>query len=147
MQRLKEQFSGDFRLGIHLAPPLLSSRDPHSGRYRKKEFGQGALRLFGLLARFKFLRGTPLDLFGYSPHRRLERQLIADYETLAEEVLAGLTRENHPLAVQLLNLPEQVRGYDVVKEAHIERADARKAELLVEFRKPAVAAGAAREFA
>ena len=147
MQRLKEQFSGDFRLGIHLAPPLLSSRDPHSGRYRKKEFGQGSLRLFGLLARFKFLRGTPLDLFGYSPHRRLERQLIADYETLSEEVLAGLTRENHPLAVQLLNLPEQVRGYDVVKEAHIERADARKAELLVEFRKPAVAAGAAREFA
>ncbi len=133
MAKLRDQFSGNFRLSFHLAPPLLARRDENTGRYRKMEFGQSMLPLFGLLARLKFLRGTVFDIFGYSTHRRQERQLITEYEQLVEQVLSGLSPDNHAVAVQLLNLPEQIRGYDVVKEAHIEQASTLKEQLLQQF--------------
>ena len=86
-----------------------------------------------MLARLKFLRGTPLDVFGWSAHRRRERALIGEYEQLVETLLAGLHRGNHALAVQLAALPERVRGFDVVKEAAMEQAATARATLLAEF--------------
>ena len=41
MARLREQFSGDFKLKFHLAPPLLSRKDPVTGRLLKREFPVG----------------------------------------------------------------------------------------------------------
>ena len=79
------------------------------------------------------LRGTPLDVFGWSAHRRRERALIGEYEQLVETLLAGLHRGNHALAVQLAALPERVRGFDVVKEAAMEQAATARATLLAEF--------------
>ena len=64
-----------------------------------------------MLARFKFLRGTPFDIFGYSQERRTERKLIADYEAMLDEILAKLTPDNHPLAVGLAAIPEKIRGF------------------------------------
>jgi len=116
MASLRSQFDGDIRLGFHLAPPLLSRRDSVTGRYRKREFGPWILKAFAVLARLKFLRGTALDPFGYSKHRRLERELIADYEALIDRLLARLSVANHGLALKLAALPEQIRGFDVVKE-------------------------------
>ena len=53
------------------------------------------LPAFRMLAKFKFLRGTAFDIFGYSEERRTERKLIADYEALLGEIMGKLTPENH----------------------------------------------------
>src|SRR5260221_5390260 len=91
-----------------------------------------------LMARMKFVRGTASDIFGRTAERRLERQLIADYEKLIDELLAGLTHDRHRFAVALASLPEQIRGYGHVKQAHLDKALKRQAELLAEFRAPAI---------
>ena len=66
---------------------------------------------------------TALDPVGGLPDRRLERQLIADYERLVEELLARLGPANHAVAVQLASLPEQVRGVGHVQLRHLASAN------------------------
>jgi indolepyruvate ferredoxin oxidoreductase len=100
---------------------------------RKREFGAWLLPVFRGLARMKRLRGTRLDPFGWLADRRLERQLIAEYERLIEEVLAGLRADNHGTAVALASLPAQVRGYGHVKRRHLEAVRARQQELLAQL--------------
>src|SRR5262249_54998413 len=133
---LAAQFEGDYKLEFHLSPPILAPHDPDNGRPVKRRYGPWMLSAFGLLARVKFLRGTAFDLFGRSPERRRERQLIAEYEAMIEEIAAGLDHDRHRLAVALASLPEQIRGYGHVKEAHLARIEPRKAELLAAFRAP-----------
>ncbi len=142
---LREQFAGDFRLSVHLAPPLFARRDPETGQLQKQEYGTWVLRAMGALSRLRGLRGTPFDIFGYSAERRLERRLIGDYEALLEEVLARLTPDNHALAVELASVPERIRGFGHVKEAHIAKAKACEAELLAAFRDPALRQRSAAE--
>src|SRR6202044_455646 len=89
---------------------------------------------FRLLAKFKFLRGTALDPFGRTLERRTERKLIADYETMLDEVLARLTPDNHALAVGLAVIPEKIRGFGHVKQQHLAAAKADEAALLEQFR-------------
>ena len=96
------------------------------------------MQAFGLLARLKFLRGTALDPFGRTAERRMERRLITDYEALIEEILGKLDHDRHRLAVALASLPEQIRGYGHVKQAHLDKAAKRQEELLAAFRAPAV---------
>jgi indolepyruvate ferredoxin oxidoreductase len=86
------------------------------------------------LAKFKFLRGTALDPFGRTIERRTERKLIADYETMLDEVLARLSPENHALAVGLAVIPEKIRGFGHVKQQHLVAAKADEAALLEQFR-------------
>jgi indolepyruvate ferredoxin oxidoreductase len=119
-RRLAENFSGEFQIRYNLAPPLWSRRDAH-GRPRKRRFGGVMTQGFRLLRRLRGLRGTPLDPFGYASHRRMERQLIAEYETLVEDVLRHLTEAKLPQAEALLRAHDRVRGYDVVKEASVKR--------------------------
>lgn len=127
--------TGDkLRFEFHLAPPLLARRDPHSGVPRKISFGPWMMSAFGLLARLKGLRGTALDIFGYSEERRTERRLIVDYEALVEEILAKLTPENHALCLALAALPEKIRGFGHVKERHLAAALAEQAGLLDRLR-------------
>jgi len=121
-----------------MAPPLLAPRDPETGYLKKREFGPWILTAMQLLSRLRGLRGTPLDIFGYSAERRMERKLIADYESLLDEVLSGLTPENHALAVELAAVPEKIRGFGHVKEAHLKAAKACEADLLAAFRNPAL---------
>src|SRR5262245_19623365 len=87
IKALGAQFEGDYRLEFNLAPPLVAARDPDSGHLIKRSFGPWMMKAFGLLAKLRFLRGTPLDIFGYSPERRRERQLIAEYEKLIGEII------------------------------------------------------------
>ncbi len=82
------------------------------------------------------LRGGAFDGFGYSAERKRERRLIADYETLMDEVLAGLGPETHALAVELASVPEGIRGFGHVKERHLEVAEAHQTQLLQAFRNP-----------
>ena len=92
------------------------------------------LRAFRLLARLKRLRGTALDPFGRTAERRMERRLLAEYETLLDELTGRLAADNHALAVELASLPQQIRGFGHVKEANLAAAKAREAELLEAFR-------------
>ena len=61
------------------------------------------------------LRGTRLDPFGRAEVRRVERELIAEYEQMIAEALAGLSPETHATAVELLELPDVIRGYEEIK--------------------------------
>jgi indolepyruvate ferredoxin oxidoreductase len=97
-------------------------------------FGPWLLPAFRVLAKLKFLRGTSLDPFGRSAERRTERRLIEDYEATLGEVLAGLTPENHPIAVGLAAVPEKIRGFGHVKQQHLVAAKANETALLEQFR-------------
>ena len=135
-QSLREQFEGDIKLSFHLAPPLVARRNPDTGELQKQEFGAWMLPALRLLAKLKGLRGTVFDIFGHNAERRMERTLIRDYETLLEEIAGKLSPDNHAVAVELASIPEKIRGYGHVKEAHVKTAKACEADLLTAFRNP-----------
>jgi indolepyruvate ferredoxin oxidoreductase len=92
---------------------------------------------FRILAGLKGLRGTALDVFGRTEERRLERQLIVDYQRTLEEVVAKLDRANHAAAVAIASVPEEIRGFGHVKMRHLKAAKEKEAKLLAAFRAPA----------
>ena len=132
-RRLQQQFEGDYTLRFHLAPPLLAKKDTH-GNVIKREYGPWMFTAFKLLARLKFLRGSKLDVFGYTAERRSERQLIAHYSATVDMLLERLDANNVGLAVQIASIPEHIRGYGHVKHAHLQQAKAREAALLAQWR-------------
>jgi indolepyruvate ferredoxin oxidoreductase len=127
---------------MHLAPPLWAKADPATGEPRKRAFGPWMLTAMRLLARMKGLRGTPLDVFGYSAERRKERALIEEYLRTVEGLLEGLTAQRLALAAEIAAIPEFIRGYGPVKERHLKEAKAREADLLEQWRNPNAAAKA-----
>lgn len=135
-RELAQAFEGDMRIELNLAPPLISRRDPATGRLKKRSFGPWMLRPMRLLAGMKRLRGTALDVVGYHPHRRKERALIAEYEALVAEILGALSAGNHSAAIELAALHGTIRGYDVVKEAGIAAVEAKLPNLRAAFLKP-----------
>jgi indolepyruvate ferredoxin oxidoreductase len=135
LKQVASTFDGEnLRFEFHLAPPLWAKPDPITGVPRKVSFGPWMMSAFGLLAKFKFLRGSALDPFGYSHERKTERKLVADYEALLDELMTKLTPVNHPLAVALAAIPEKIRGYGHVKARHLDAAKADEAALLEQFR-------------
>ncbi|MEM9344881.1 MAG: indolepyruvate ferredoxin oxidoreductase family protein [Pseudomonadota bacterium] len=126
--RAEAAFEGDLKLSYHLAPPLLSREGPN-GRPQKRAYGEGMARLFPLLAGLKRLRGTPLDVFGYTAERKMERRLIAEYKSDINALLAK-PPANREAAIALARLPLEIRGFGPVKHANAERAAARRRELL-----------------
>jgi indolepyruvate ferredoxin oxidoreductase len=133
---IKANFEGDYRLNFHLAPPLLAERDPETGHLKKQSFGPWMLQAFGLLAQLRFLRGSWADPFGYTAERRAERRLVREFERTIEEVVQGLSLDNHAIAVELALVPERIRGFGHVKEANLVLADKHSAELRAAFRTP-----------
>jgi indolepyruvate ferredoxin oxidoreductase len=135
LDRVKSTFDGEkLRFEFHLAPPLLARRNPVTGEPKKMSFGPWILKVFAALAKLKFLRGTALDPFGYAAERQTERRLIAEYEKLLDELVEGLTQNNHQLAVALAMIPEKIRGFGPVKQRHLAAAKAEEAALLEQFR-------------
>jgi indolepyruvate ferredoxin oxidoreductase len=135
LKQVGSELGGEnLRFEFHLAPPLLAKINPATGLPRKMSFGPWMMSAFKLLAKFKFLRGTPLDIFGYSQERRTERKLIDDYAAMLDEVLGKLNSENHALAVGLAAIPEKIRGFGHVKARHLVAAKADEAALLEQFR-------------
>ncbi len=131
--KASETFEGDFTMKFHLAPPLLSKMGSN-GRPKKSEFGPKTLKLFKLLAKLKGLRGTPLDIFGRTDERKMERALIAQYEADMAKVIAEHGVKAHDAAVALAELPLQIRGFGPVKEANEAKAAKRREELLAALR-------------
>jgi indolepyruvate ferredoxin oxidoreductase len=132
--QLERELEGDFRVSVHLAPPAFASRDPKTGRLRKRVYGPWMLRAMSWLARGKRLRGTPFDPFGYLAERRLERRLAVDYTRSVDELLLRLTPESHSLACEIAELPEQIRGFDRVRAPAVARTERARIALLARFR-------------
>ncbi|HJQ55351.1 MAG TPA: indolepyruvate ferredoxin oxidoreductase family protein [Vineibacter sp.] len=145
LEKLNQQFEGDFKLKFNLAPPLLADRDPATGHLTKGEYGPWVFTAFRLLAKLKGLRGTRWDIFGYTEERQTERRLIGEYIDTMTEVMGALSPQNHAMAVQIAALPEQIRGFGHVKEANLRKVKAREANLLSSFRKPATSPALAAE--
>ncbi len=137
--QLDEQFSSHDRLEFHLAPPILARRDKTSGEPRKLTFGRWMLPVFGWLAKGKSLRGGKLDVFGYTAERRLERQMIVNYEGVLGEIAERLSPANHKTAVMLALLALDVKGFGHVKLQNYQAAKEREAKLLANLRNPSPA--------
>jgi indolepyruvate ferredoxin oxidoreductase len=136
-EKVAAQFApGRLRFDVHLAPPFLARPDGRTGAPRKITFGPWVFPLFRALAKFRFLRGTRFDPFGYQSERRGERELIADYEKQLEEILRDLSARNHASAVALARIPEKIRGFGHVKERHLKAAKQEEAALREQFRSP-----------
>jgi len=114
---LRREFGDDVRWEILLHPPLLRAL----GLERKLAFGPWFRPLLRVLAKLKFLRGTPFDPFGYTRLRRIERELVEEYRTLIEGELAALSPELYEDAVARAELPDVIRGYEDVKLRNVER--------------------------
>jgi indolepyruvate ferredoxin oxidoreductase len=94
------------------------------------------LKAFGVLAKFKFLRGTALDIFGHTEERKAERALIAQYRDKIESLLPKLTEQNLSKAAAIASIPEDIRGYGHVKERHLSAAREKEAAMLKAFDAP-----------
>jgi indolepyruvate ferredoxin oxidoreductase len=157
MQKIQGMFEGDITLKFHLAPPLLAKKDKQGhlvkqefgpwmmkafgllakkdkqGHLVKQEFGPWMMKAFGVLAKLKGLRGTALDVFGYTDERKMERALIGEYRRTVEALLPKLTLDNLAQAVAIAGIPEDIRGFGHVKERNLAAAKRKEAELLAAF--------------
>jgi len=129
MERLREQFSGDFKLRFSLAPPMLPGRDS-TGRPKKRSFGPWMLPAFRMLAKLKALRGTVFDPFGYFPERRLERHLISDYRTLVTGLVPKLDEATISTGIEIASAAGEIGGYGLVKDAAVTKYEVRLKTLL-----------------
>jgi indolepyruvate ferredoxin oxidoreductase len=141
--RFAEYRAQTFKRGkakVLLSPPLIAPKDAE-GRPRKMVFGGWMLDVgFPVLAKLKVLRGTPFDPMGWTAERRLERKLLADYETGVDRLVSGLSAERLPLAVKIAAVPEQIRGFGHVKQASIGPAKAEEKRLWAAWEKERVEA-------
>ncbi len=85
------------------------------------EFGGYMLGAFKLMAKLKGLRGTALDIFGYSAERRMERGLIDELNKTIDTLLETLSNDNLEHAVEIIDLATRVRGYGHVKEKNYQQ--------------------------
>jgi indolepyruvate ferredoxin oxidoreductase len=125
---LADTFKGG-QAKVWMSPPVLKLKG-RDGRPGKMAFGGWMLKGgFPTLAKLKFLRATPLDPFGYSAERRMERRLIGDYEATVDRLLAGLTPKRLAIAVKIAQIPQSIRGYGFIKDKAVEDARAEEARL------------------
>ena len=122
---LRDEFPGARRFRYQLHPPLLRAL----GLRKKISLGPAWRPLLALMARLRFLRGTPFDPFGYARMRHVERELAFEYATLASSLASTLDGENYEHAVALAGAIDLVRGYEGIKLANVERYRMRLTEL------------------
>lgn len=128
--QLAAQFSGDISLRFHLAPPLLSQKDPITGHLRKREFGPWLMPLFSVLAKLKRLRGTPLDVFARSTERKLEQEDLLDYLNMMDTAIRKLSNDNYALIASLAAAAKLLRGYGHVRADNREKFNQERKRLL-----------------
>ncbi|MFO0122180.1 MAG: indolepyruvate ferredoxin oxidoreductase family protein [Inhella sp.] len=132
LAKIAAQFEGDVKLVHHLAPPLLAKKNA-KGELVKQPMGRWIRPAFHLLAKLKGLRGTALDVFGHTAERKMERALIQQYRATVEAILARLSAERLPQALELARLPEDIRGFGHVKERHAHAVQAKWQQLLAQW--------------
>jgi indolepyruvate ferredoxin oxidoreductase len=130
LDSVRAEFGSRAKFRFHLAPPLLNSGLDARGRPHKREFGAWMIPVFRMLAGLRGIRGTVFDVFGRSRDRRIERELIAEFEQMIDELLPALREDRLPEAVDLVGLYMNVRGYGPVKEESADRVRQEVAERL-----------------
>jgi indolepyruvate ferredoxin oxidoreductase len=129
-----ESFKGG-KAKVWLAPPILARKGP-DGKPVKMAFSPWMLDLaFPTLAKLKGLRGSALDIFGYTAERKMERGLVADFEADLDRLLGGLTKDRLHLAAQIAAVPQKIRGFGHVKDASVGPAKAEAKRLWSEWEK------------
>ncbi|NNE41492.1 MAG: indolepyruvate ferredoxin oxidoreductase family protein [Marinicaulis sp.] len=132
-KKISDQFTGDYNLKFNMAPPIFNREEDAEGRPKKSEFGPWMEKAFFVLAKMKFLRGSPFDVFGYTDERRMERRLIDEYRRRIEKFADRLTEDNLSAAIEVASLPDEIRGYGPVKEASVEAAETKLKLLMKNF--------------
>jgi len=132
-RQLEQTFEGGFTLRFHVGAWPFGRVDPKTGKAIKREVGPWLMSAMRAMARLRWLRGSLLDPFRNSDERRLERRLLAQYESDVAQCLARLDATNHAAAVELASLPERIRGFGHVKAESAALADRERAQLLVQL--------------
>jgi indolepyruvate ferredoxin oxidoreductase len=126
LQRKAAEVAGEgARVQWQLHPPLLRNH----GLRNKISLGRWATPAFQALRAARRVRGTPLDLFGRTEMRRLERALVVEYGRVVDGLCDVLSTANLERAVQVAELPDLVRGYEGVKMSNVEQYRERLREL------------------
>ena len=128
--RTRAMFVAPARVSYNFHPPLLRAL----GLRRKLHLGAWFTPVLRILASLKVIRGTPFDLFGYTKIRRLERGLIPWYVGLVERTLEALNAEDAAVAQAILDLPDEIRGYEDVKLRNVVAARRKAEELTAALR-------------
>jgi len=115
--RIRAEFGPDAEVSVLLHPPALRAL----GMGRKIRLRRTATPVFRALVAGRRLRGTRLDLFGYAGVRRTERALVGEYEGLVRQAVERLTPQTADDVERLAVLVEEVRGYEEIKLANVER--------------------------
>ena len=136
-KQLELQFADYDNLEFHLAPPLFSRKN-EKGELTKSRYGPWMRGAYAMLAKMRSLRGTPLNVFGYTAERRMERSLLAEYEAVVDEIAAGLSADNADAALALAAYPDTIRGFGHIKERNAVKGRAEKESRLAAFRDPVV---------
>jgi indolepyruvate ferredoxin oxidoreductase len=123
---VEERFGRGARVTYKLHPPLLRAM----GMKKKLGLGSWARPALVTLRALRRVRGTPLDLFGYTEVRRVERALVVEYRQMLDGVLDDLAAQSLDRAVELAALPDLVRGYEDIKLRNVERYRERMRQLL-----------------
>ncbi|BDB28396.1 indolepyruvate ferredoxin oxidoreductase [Cupriavidus sp. TA19] len=131
-KQIESMFEGKVRLVHHLAPPMFARKN-QDGQPVKGAYGPWMRTAFGVLARFRGLRGTALDVFGYTAERKEERALIAEYRSCIEALLLKLSAQNLDLALEIARLPMEIRGYGHVKARNLAAVRTRWDRLMAQW--------------
>ncbi|MZG16358.1 indolepyruvate ferredoxin oxidoreductase family protein [Streptomyces sp. SID5914] len=123
------RFGAGARMSYRLHPPVLRAL----GMKSKLTLGPWFRPVLRTLVALRGLRGTPLDPFGPTRVRRVERALISEYRQTLERLIADLTPDNHAVAVQIAQLPDLIRGYEHIKLANVDHYRRESSRLLAEF--------------
>jgi indolepyruvate ferredoxin oxidoreductase len=116
LDRVRKEFGSDAKVRFHLAPPLLPGGVDSRGRPRKREFGAWMIPVFRILAALHRLRATKLDPFARTGDRRLERELVAEFEQTFATLLERLSPGTIADATEIIRLYLDIRGFGPVKE-------------------------------
>ena len=133
MKKIKASFDGNFKLQFHLAPPIFAKHG-RDGLPKKRVFSAWMFKAFGVLAKFKGLRGSVWDVFSYSAERKTERALLAQFNEDLDDFLRVLDADNIALITEIIALVEEVRGFGHVKEQAIAQYRVRRQQLLGRLR-------------
>ncbi|MFJ9367647.1 indolepyruvate ferredoxin oxidoreductase family protein [Nocardia sp. NPDC101769] len=127
---IEAEFGRGARIYYRLHPPVLRAL----GMKNKLELGPWFRPVYRALVALRRVRGTRLDPFGAAVIRRTERALITEYRATVMELLDSLRADTHPLAIEITELPDMIRGYESIKTANIASYRAKSAELLPRYR-------------
>ncbi|GGQ35764.1 indolepyruvate ferredoxin oxidoreductase family protein [Streptomyces mutabilis] len=113
--RIRSAFGQNSTTSVLLHPPVLRTL----GMRRKIRLRRTAPVVFRTLRAMRALRGTPLDVFGHAKVRRVERELVDEYQRLVATAVDHLTPDNTSHVLAVVDLAERVRGYEDIKLARV----------------------------